>query len=101
MTPEEHDMLSKVHHMLVGSASGDRIGDLWNQGVGLWDQGVDHGNQLTLIQQMISQLSEVAVDEQEIANQVLAVLTPAAIAAGIPDDIAEQVATELATRLSS
>lgn len=100
VTPEEHDMLAKVHHMLVGSASGDRIGDLWNQGVGLWDQGVDHSNQLALIQQAISQIDEVDVDEQAIANAVLAVLTPEAIAAGIPDDIAEQVANELHARLS-
>lgn len=94
VTPEEHNMLATVHHMLVGSASGDRIGDLWNQGVGLWEQGV-------ATQQMIGQIEEVDVDEQAIANQVLAVLTPEAIAAGIPDDIAEQVANELSRRLEA
>lgn len=41
------------------------------------------------------------VDEQAVAAAVLAVLTPQAIAAALPAEVAEQVAQELADRLSS
>lgn len=40
------------------------------------------------------------VDEAEVARQVLAVLTPTAIVAALPDEIAQQVADELAARLA-
>lgn len=41
------------------------------------------------------------VDEQAVAAAVLTVLTPQAIAAALPPEVAEQVAQELADRLSS
>lgn len=41
------------------------------------------------------------VDEQEVAAAVLTVLTPQAIAGALPDEVAKQVAAELAERLAS
>lgn len=41
------------------------------------------------------------VDERQVAAEVLAVLTPAAIAAALPDEVARQVADELARRMQS
>lgn len=88
LTPEERAWLQNIHTKLTGSASGDRIGDLWNQGVGNWEK-------LLEIRAAIGD-----VDEAEIAAQILGILTPEAIAAAIPDAIASQVADELHNRLS-
>lgn len=50
---------------------------------------------------VLAKVSVDQVDEQQIANLVLAGLDPAAIAAAIPAELAEQVANELAARLAS
>jgi hypothetical protein len=44
--------------------------------------------------------ADVDVDEAEIAHQILATLTPQAIAAAIPGELAKDVANELAARLA-
>lgn len=51
--------------------------------------------------QLLAAISAAGVDEQAIVTGVLAGLDPAAIAAAIPSDIAEQVADELRDRLTA
>ncbi|MFJ8687201.1 hypothetical protein [Micromonospora wenchangensis] len=46
-------------------------------------------------------LGQDPVDERAVAAELLKVLTPAAIAAALPDEVARQVADELAGRLAS
>lgn len=107
LTPEQAQQLHDVWMALKNSASGDRIGDLWNQGTSIWSQLYDASDGRLgdiwgkLIEMQGQILAGSDIDEAEVAAQVLAVLTPEAIAAGIPDDIAEQVANELHQRLES
>jgi hypothetical protein len=68
---------------------------------GTWLGYSDHRHRLTESRIGAAIAGLDTVDEVAVAAAVLAVLTPQAIAAALPDEIAEQVANELATRLAS
>lgn len=68
---------------------------------GTWLGYSDHRHRTTEARVAAAIAGLDTVDEQAVAAAVLAVLTPQAIAAALPAEVAEQVAQELADRLSS
>lgn len=68
---------------------------------GTWLGYSDHRHRLTESRVAAAIAGLDTVDEVAVAAAVLAVLTPQAIAAALPDEVAEQVAQELAERLAS
>lgn len=94
-TPQEDEMNDLDRFMLT---------QLWQERGGMQETLAGVRALLKSVGAIPEQIAAVAtpdVDEQAIAGAVLAALTPEAIAAAIPGDIATQVADELAKRLAA
>ena len=103
MTPDDHAKIKATVHAEV-RAEVQRLGQYlaagttnqaFNPALQTWMPGAT-----TLPKLKAAVLAGDDVDEAEVARQLLAVLTPEAIAAAIPAELAEAVADKLAARLA-
>lgn len=105
VTPEDIRAIAEATARAVWSTPitdfADRATPQRQLAAGTWLGYSDHRHRTTEARVAAAIAGLDAVDEQAVATAVLAVLTPQAIAAALPAEVAEQVAQELADRLSS